>query len=172
MCRSLTFFLVIAILSTPAHAEWLYAPIGSAFSDKKKFPFMFWLNPINTPKIVAGTPAIACVGNEIILKYSIDREIKNYDQIDFESLEEITRLLVRIDSNSKRSFKAKYTYKDKIFTVTSVVDIELLDEIKNAKRRIAIANASLIAGIFDESVFSAKGSTKAARNLLKDCQNS
>ncbi len=156
--RVILYLVLSAIFTTSASAQWLYQEEKkSAFSDE----IVHLLLTVKQGKALG----VRCENGEIEIMLILNEKIEQIDTVN--SLD--PKLLIRIDGNRMHELSATAQNTTAKFVLYANADTALVEEIRDAKKRVAIV-LDLAGNQFVETSYSVRGSTKAAKTLLRKCQ--
>ncbi len=150
--------ILLAIFTTSASAQWLYQEKEKgAFSDE----IVHLLLTVKQGRALG----VRCESGEIEIMFILKELIEQIDTVN--SLK--PKLLMRIDGNRMHELSATAQNTAGKFVLFAKTDNALVEEIRDAKKRVAVV-LDLAGNQFVETSYSVRGSTKAAKTLLRKCQ--
>lgn len=153
-------FVSFLFLITSSNANWIYSETKSAFAD-------------SSVKLAA----TALGGYALGMRCSKDKReaifITSEKEFEPDSLKLANGthpvLLLRVDDLGVVELPGAVVGTNGKMGMIAEVPNEVLMQVKDAKRRVAIA-IKLITGTFHETTFAVRGSTKAVGKLIENCQ--
>ncbi len=157
------WFLAAVIIGTvaasPAWSQWLYdgqqSAFGgggthSAYTGNRDYGFGF-----------------RCDDSEVSVAYLTPQPIESDDLDGYQRLP--IRLLVRVDDNPVKEYESRIDRADEKLRVIADIERDILEEVRDAKRRIAVA-INLAGKLYHEQSFRAQGSTATLNKFMPNCK--
>lgn len=148
-------------LCSASHAQWLYQGQESAFDD----------DALQIAVTAEGQYALGfrCKRDNIEVVYMTpDKSFQDADAYKMANLAK-PKIRIRIDNNPIVDIDAFMTEAGGKATIIGETDLEMLESIRNAKKRVAVV-LQLLGDSYHEKSFNVRGSTKALGQIIKACK--